>query len=364
MPILVSGLLLSIYPVLASAANGRRSEAMQKAVRQEGGRVWIEGLPTLGYSTGKGITFVGSLEAALAVTDRPYAYSNLMGWSGLAFRMRRFEGDSGQMGSTSDVVGEFPEEFQAIEKATGWHIEMISAPNYKEPFSTKALPPRIVATIDAGVPALSYSPEVWDVGVIYGCENNGESFLFRDYMGKDSLIPAEKLAPFLLLIEDRGDPLPGRQALLEGLRIAVHNWKRGPAYNTYNIGHYHYGADGFRKWEEQTRIQADDPNSGGIRFAFPFTIWSLQNSRVYAAVFLRDGLRLVGPDSRSVLEEAAALYDEETSLLESVAQGEKTPKEFLEFLAKAAQLESRAIALIAKVLQSEATASEAGSAQE
>ena len=38
-------------------------------------------------------TYVGALEAALAVTEHPYDYTYLMGVSGLAFRTRAFRDD-------------------------------------------------------------------------------------------------------------------------------------------------------------------------------------------------------------------------------------------------------------------------------
>ena len=57
-------------------------------VRRRGGRAWIEGVPTFKWGHGRDCTFTASLWAALAVSERPYSYEDLMGHSGLAFRVR------------------------------------------------------------------------------------------------------------------------------------------------------------------------------------------------------------------------------------------------------------------------------------
>jgi len=356
--ILIGLMLFDSSVSVAGNATMERSDAMQNSVRKEGNRVWIEGVPELSWDTGKVVTFVGSLEAALAVTHCPQTYTNLMGWSGLAFRTRRFEGDNGQLGSTSDVVGEFPEEFEAIEKTTGWRIENIAkVPNYRTKLNVEKLAPRIVKTIDAGIPALAYPP-FWDMAAIYGYENNGERFLLRDYnMGGAYLLKASDLAPLVLVLEQKGKPLPQKEAFLQGLRIAVRNWKREPLYYPYNIGHYYYGVDGFQKWREHTGMQADGADlKGGIGFLHPITLWMLKSARESASAFLRENLELVSRDSRLALKQAASIYGQESDLMESRDWTKVTPSQFIEYIERAEQLESKAIKFIEEVLETEVTA--------
>ena len=44
---------------------------MGATVKREGSKVWIEGVPSLGWGKERECTFAGALSAALAVTDHP-----------------------------------------------------------------------------------------------------------------------------------------------------------------------------------------------------------------------------------------------------------------------------------------------------
>ena len=46
-------------------------------------KVWIESVPLLGWGKDRECTFAGALEAALAVTEHPCNYSDIMGLTGL-----------------------------------------------------------------------------------------------------------------------------------------------------------------------------------------------------------------------------------------------------------------------------------------
>ena len=336
----------------------RSFKQMQNRVKRHGERVWIDGVPSLHWGIGKDITFFGSLEAALHATDRPYKYSDLMGWSGFAFRTRRFEGDNGQLGSTSDGIGECPEIFSAIEKSTGWSIKNGIGgriTNYTEQLNMETLVPEIVCAVDAGMPVLAYPPH-WNMAVIYGYENIGERILLRDYFkgNEEYVLKASELVPFLLFLEDKGNSSTRKDALLNALKIAVHNWKRDPLYTSYNMGYYHYGVTGFQKWEEHIRKQiAGTDVKGGIGFAHSSLMAFLLDARASAVVFLRENCKLLNNDGKENLEHAAKLYEQETHLISSKKWHKESPEEFCKFLAKAASLETEAIELIKKTLDAE-----------
>ena len=82
--------------------------------RDSSGKVWIDGVPRLGWDFGKQCTFAGSLWAALAVTDHSWTYEDLMGVSALAFRTRWWRRDAEPGWCPSNPVGELPEEMAAI----------------------------------------------------------------------------------------------------------------------------------------------------------------------------------------------------------------------------------------------------------
>jgi RNA polymerase sigma-70 factor (ECF subfamily) len=73
----------------------------------------LEKVPKLRWGSGKECTFVGALEAALSVTEHPYKYTDLMGFTGLAFRVRWFKSATIPPWCSSCAIGEGDEETAA-----------------------------------------------------------------------------------------------------------------------------------------------------------------------------------------------------------------------------------------------------------
>jgi len=321
---------------------------MGASLKREGDKVWIEGVPVLEWAQGKDTTFLGSLEAALAVTDRPYSYVDLMGYSGLASRMRWFRGDNGQRGSTSCFVGESMGPYRAIGRATGWHIEdKVSGlvETYQDESDMARFAPDIVATIEVEMPALVYEPN-WNVAVLCGYADEGRRVLLVDYHspGKILELNTADLIPFLLFIEDEGRPPSTRDALLEGLRVAVHNWNREPERSDYNIGHYVYGRPAFEMWQEDVRFWAtspEDPKDSG--FDDWWTMMGFRDTRRAVAGFLRANAGLLGENAKVALDRAADLYEEELRMLRSDDLNGRNAPDFCWFLDEICKIESQAI---------------------
>lgn len=72
---------------------------MGATVKRDNGKVWIEGVPSLGWGKDCECTFAGALSAALAL------------------RTRWYHGEIGQRWCPSSPVGEFPQEVEAEEMA-------------------------------------------------------------------------------------------------------------------------------------------------------------------------------------------------------------------------------------------------------
>ena len=163
-------------------------------VERDGGRVWIEGVPTLGWGRDKECTFAGALEAALAATKQPRKYSDLMGLSSLAFRVRWYQGKGGRDWCPSCAVGEQPgEEVDAVGQGIGWQFHCEGRLGQAEPHMEQ-FTPEIAASINAGLPVLAYEPRL-NLDVVYGYEDGGKLLLLRDYFqGETPLrLPAEAL---------------------------------------------------------------------------------------------------------------------------------------------------------------------------
>jgi hypothetical protein len=284
-------------------------------VKREGNRVWIEGVPALRWGTRKECTFCGALEAALAVTKSPVRYNDLMGVSGLAFRVRWYRGDVGDKHCPSSAAGEFPQEIAAIVKATGWPLRCEA--HMGEPASVMAAyVPQIVASIDAGRPVLGY-PDNMDMAVIYGYEDGGKTLLWRDYSAPatSKALAAEKLSGMLMFLGDRAPGLTPKEAFVEGLKLGVANWDREPMAG--ETGKYHYGGSGLTAWIEDLGAAdtLDEEERAKLFMVNWWNFMALNDARAAASTFLRRGMRFAEGDAREALQQAQARYEEEAALL-------------------------------------------------
>jgi hypothetical protein len=284
-------------------------------VKRDSGKVWIDGVPDLNWGTRRECTFCGAFEAALAVTDQPHTYTNLMGYTAQAFRVRWYKGHTGQTWCPSSPCGEFPDEIAAAQKATGWRFRMEMRLDQENP-DMADLAPDIVASIDKGVPVIGYEPGL-NAGVIYGYENNGEMLLMRDYMTRDSdtlCIAPSKLGAFLIMLQERTVPPSRRDAIVEGLGLAVTNARRDPMQAPK--GQYHYGDAALSEWAGDI-AKAGDLSEGERKNLFFVSWWnytSLHDARLAGAVFLRDAASVL-PAAADALRAAADAYGKQAEHL-------------------------------------------------
>lgn len=82
------GAFLLFAASLASGAEIQENLPMKANVKREDGKAWIDGVPALGWGKQIECTYAGAVAAALAVTEHPVSYEEIMGFSGLAFRLR------------------------------------------------------------------------------------------------------------------------------------------------------------------------------------------------------------------------------------------------------------------------------------
>lgn len=75
-------------PNVGTAMQDGKEKTMNPKVKRENGKVWIDGVAPLRWGNSRECTYAGALEAALAVTEHPVSYNDIMGLSGLAFRVR------------------------------------------------------------------------------------------------------------------------------------------------------------------------------------------------------------------------------------------------------------------------------------
>lgn len=284
-------------------------------VRRENGRVWIDGVPELRWGRSGECTFAGALSAALSATDRPVAYSDLMGASGLAFRVRWWRRFDQPDWCPSSPVGEFSEEIVAVADAIGWRIRQASRmEDDNKDMSANAQAVR--DSIDAGRPVVGYPDADLNTAVCYGYEQSGEetAFLWNAYGRNGHRVSPSKVGPWLLFMDEPIEPMSPRVALKQALTTP--NWRRSrlqhwnPVYG--DNGWYLYGRDALQQWRKD--IAMAESLSVEQQAKLFFVSWwcfdCLIDARRSAAKFLGDHLATIPGEARKHLAKAVGSYSQ------------------------------------------------------
>jgi len=166
--------------------------------------------------------------------------------------------------------------------------------------------------------------------VVFGYEDRGKILLLRDYFKPDEplRLPPAKLGFLILLLGEHGDGMSRREAAIEGLKMAVHNWRRERAKS--GPGEYWYGDAALARWIED--LGEVDTFTEDEKKSLFFTSWwncdQMRDARHAAASFLRDSAALLGEGAREPLQRAAALYEQEAAILDAaVTNGDAFPED-------------------------------------
>jgi hypothetical protein len=299
--------------------------AAEQNVRHEGNRVWIEGVPVLSWDLSKMTTFCGALETAMAITEHPFSYSDLMGYSGIAFRTRWHHVSEKDRWCCSSIVGEQPDEYEAIVKATGWPLPTEIQFGQEDPDRAK-IAMKIVASIDAGKPVVAY-PDDLNMAVAFGYVDHGKTILFRDYSRGAEIheVPQARLGPMQTYLGERGSGMSRKDAFLEGLRIAVGNWRLerrvdGPA-------EYWYGDAAYGVWlkDLENAHKLDEGGRGALFWLNILAFGTMCDARRAGIEFLRENAELLTEDACSAVDEAIDINQQHLELCDAAMKGEEGP---------------------------------------
>jgi hypothetical protein len=297
----------------------RAARARQTAFRKrDGDRVWIEGVPPLAWGRGKDCTFAGAMESAMAMTRHPYTYAEIMGLSGLAFRVRWCNEDTKTKWCPSCAIGEMPDEQAATARLTGWRLSTEVQFGVEKPHLAP-IRRRIVASIDAGKPVPAYGSSL-NMAVIYGYEDAGNTLLLTDYQRdeKPLRLPIAQLGPMQTYLGRYTKPPSLRDALVDALRAAVQNWRRERHDGGIEGRDYWYGDAALSAWIKD--IEAFDQLPQETRESLAgldrWNYRSLHDARKAAVQFLKDWSTVPDDAAARHLRRAADLYQQETELLE------------------------------------------------
>jgi hypothetical protein len=327
--------------------------------------VLIAGVPRLTWGAGQDCTFAGALTAAMAVTDHPYSYVELMGLSGLAFRVRWSNDETATQWCPSSAVGELPDEYQALERLTGWQLPTDVQFGVGNP-DTDAIRAKVVASINAGKPVVAYASS-YDMAVIYGYEDGGETLLVRDYSQSDDpfRLPAAEIGPMQTYLGTFQDPPPPRDVLIGALQMTTLNWWRRTHDGGIAGREYWYGDAALKAWmRDLERYDALDAETKVSLLRLDGWVLALLcDARRAAVTFLRAHATAVEEQARQALERAADAYEHEVEMIGTVLtlkQGieatadwsEEVRRKEVEVLGEVYQFESQAIASIELALSS------------
>ncbi len=277
-----------------SASSSAPASAPASRVVRENGSAKISGVPLLAWGKAEECTFLGSLAAALQATDHPATYEDLMGFSGMAFRIRWYRGQEGQRWCPSSPVGEFPEESAAVQAATGWKLDAVNKMGQDKPDMSDCRE-RIVESINNGLPVLAYGTQM-DMGVISGYRDGGNVLLFHNYhSGKIDDLPIAEVGPMLMFLQEWRQPPAKEKSFVEGIRIGVRNWDRKPLVNPQRKGEYLYGQAALAGWIEdlQNASTLSDSDKQLLCFVTWWNFNGLVDARTAAARYLERNAELV-----------------------------------------------------------------------
>jgi len=267
-------------------------------------------------------SFASALSTATRVTEHPYVVHEVMGLTGLAFRVRWCNEQTRTQWCPSCAIGEMPDEIALARQLTGWELrtEWLE----QDGRDSEALQASRVADIDAGRPVLVYPPG-WNVGIAHGYEDGGRTLLVGTWEsgGTPVRLSVEELGPLIVHLGEHRQPPSLLASLLEALRAAVTNWHRERHHGGLPGREYWYGdaalgawlgdLQGFEGISAETRRQLFDLDA--------WNLLSLVDARTAAVSLLGDYAQLVDGEARAALTEAAGLYRQETELLQPILDG-------------------------------------------
>lgn len=302
------------WSALKHAVETPTDAAVRGKVQREDGRTWVCDVPPLRWGQSGECTFAGAMAAALKVTKRPVPYSDLMGYSGLAFRVRWFRRYDEPGWCPSSSVGEFSEEIMQLAQMIGWRVHQESRMDQTDQ-DMSGCTDLLRESIDAGRPVVGYPDTDLNVGVCYGYEEqDGDltGFLWNRY-GKDAVqIPPDKLGPWQLILQHATPPQEAALSLHRALTTS--NWRRAhlpfqrlkPQVDAV----YHYGARALKQWREDLDLvdQLTDEQREQLFFVSWWCFDCLVDARHAAAKFLNDRAQECVGDLRATLAQAAEIH--------------------------------------------------------
>ena len=270
--------------------------------------VVIEGIPKLGWETGKNATFFGALEVVANHLDVPKDYLELNGISGSAFR---FHFHKDWCPSSPDPTCGYNAGEDAL-RALGFEFKCMMLS--KDGKNKEEMKNAIMQSISKKIPVIAVDLiEMPEWGIITGYQKNGEELLCRTYFDKrDGYEIAQKFPFVIYLITEKKEALDELANYKKSFAIALKNLK------TKMYDDYYTGIAAFSKWieklEKDNFAAKDSATYYGCALANAWMYDRLIEDRMNAAEYLE---RIHGefPDLIERLQGLVQIYREESDVL-------------------------------------------------
>ncbi len=339
-------------------------------------RVFIENLPKLSWEHSGATTYAGALSSALSVTEYPLTYADIMGFSGLAFRLRWYRRTDIPEWCFSSPTGEFPEEMKATQANTGWLFDIYDKPTLSDQELSR-LYDKIIHSIDIGIPVIGHANDL-DVAVLQGYEiaKDGIYFLWNSYNSPKALrLPKSQIERMIIIPVSHNSDIDTADSVINAL--SLYGWRQRswtpPDYPEKREHSYLFGDLAFKTWMDDL-IRADSFTDGQRELLYRVSNWcflSLVDSRKQAGIFLDSHAHFFSTEISGYLKNAAVIYNNQYRLLAEaretypifVSKGAKgindrntaLRKREIAVLKEALDLDRRAIAEIDKALEEQKT---------
>jgi hypothetical protein len=274
----------------------------------------IKGIERLEWGKGQDCTYIGALTAlAHYVGDKDVTYDFLMGVSGQAFRVQKWEEgwcpSAGDSGCGFNCCETAPKTLGYDIKWLGWYEGKSEAEKFK------AMGKPLMESIDTGNPGISLDA---DYGLVVGYQDGGKKFLYRSYFDKEGEYTAKGLPWTASVYRGKGERPDRKKMVLQSLDYALE------MANKDQYGDYF---SGFKAYDEWIGALVDEPafkkmsaeDVKGAAHANAFCYASLIDARSAAARYIGSVKDDLGPEAAPHLLAAAETYD---SIAQKLRKGE------------------------------------------
>lgn len=330
--VLIAALLAIIASVgtLAFVFRGESSIAptmnSSAVMRREAQRTWIDNVKPLiwGSANSGQRTMLGALAKASSVTPNPRDYTQLIGESGLAFRVRWRRMSSAQLDPYAISHDTDDAATRAIERALG-HKLIVRGRLSREQRDPIDFENDITRSVEGGWPVVSEDVRDTQFGVIFGRDAKAQRWLMRDYYLPDAVREpyTDELGGGAIFFGEEMPSIDRKAAFISSMHRAV-EWWRTPANDQM-----YFGDEAFVEWAAAVRVSEQLPRDIQ-ELIWRQSWWNYDivcDSHFHAAKYLRRNAELFSGDAQQKIIAAAEAFEalERNGMVDSVYKSADGP---------------------------------------